>query len=86
MQIQKRNDGLSLRNLLQILASCDAEQCGMLDMETFAAGLKKYNLFPSVVELQSLMRVYQKGGSEKNRLIDYVAFVNALRVPLEGRR
>lgn len=32
------------------------------------------------------MRVYQKGGTEKNRLIDYVAFVNALRLPLEGRR
>ena len=32
------------------------------------------------------MRVYQKGGTEKNRLIDYVSFVNALRLPLEGRR
>lgn len=32
------------------------------------------------------MRVYQKGGDEKNRLIDYVAWVNALRLPLEGRR
>jgi len=32
------------------------------------------------------MRVYQKGGEEKNRLIDYTAFVNALRIPLCGRR
>ena len=32
------------------------------------------------------MRVYQKGGEAKNRLIDYTAFVNALRLPLEGRR
>jgi hypothetical protein len=32
------------------------------------------------------MRVYQKGGEEKNRLIDYGAFVNALRIPLAGRR
>ena len=32
------------------------------------------------------MRVYQKGGESKNRLIDYTAFVNALRLPLEGRR
>jgi len=32
------------------------------------------------------MRVYQKGGEEKNRLIDYVAFVCALRIPLAGRR
>jgi len=32
------------------------------------------------------MRVYQKGGEEKNRLIDYTTFVNALRLPLTGRR
>jgi len=32
------------------------------------------------------MRVYQKGGTEKCRLIDYAAFVSALRIPLEGRR
>lgn len=42
MQIQKRTDGLSLRNLLSILRSLDATGQGVLDFEQFELGLKKY--------------------------------------------
>lgn len=45
-----------------------------------------FSIFPTVVELQALMKFYDKGSHEKNRLIDYEAFVAGLRLPLEGRR
>ena len=42
MQIQKRNDGLSLRNLLSILRAQDATGSGCLDFDAFELGLRKY--------------------------------------------
>jgi hypothetical protein len=42
MIIQKRNDGLSLRNLLHICRTCDANNSGSLDRENFEKALKKY--------------------------------------------
>lgn len=42
MQVQKRNDGLSLRNLLSILRAQDKSNTGVLDFDAFELGLKKY--------------------------------------------
>ena len=42
MQIQKRNDGLSLRNLLNFLKAQDKNGEGVLDFDGFELGLKKY--------------------------------------------
>lgn len=42
MQIQKRNDGLSLRNLLNFLRAQDKNGEGVLDFDGFELGLKKY--------------------------------------------
>lgn len=42
MNIQKRNDGLSLRNLLHIMKSHDKTNCGNLDREEFEKALRKY--------------------------------------------
>ena len=42
MQIQKRNDGLSLRNLLSVLRAQDKDGSGVLDFEAFELGLRKY--------------------------------------------
>lgn len=87
MQIQKRNDdGLSLRQLLSLLRQHDTNGTGVLDQETFEAALRKFNIFPTVVEIQALMRTYNKGGDHRVKLIDYTTFVASLRLPLEGRR
>jgi hypothetical protein len=51
MQVQKRNDGLSLRNLLSILRAQDKSNTGVLDFDAFELGLKKYNIFPTIVEI-----------------------------------
>jgi hypothetical protein len=40
--IQKKNDGLSLRNLHHHLKAQDTNNCGCLDREQFEKGLKKY--------------------------------------------
>jgi len=42
MKLQKRNDGLSLRNLLACLQAQDVDGSGALDFEAFEMGLKKY--------------------------------------------
>lgn len=42
MKLQKRNDGLSLRNLLACLQAQDVDCSGSLDFEAFEMGLKKY--------------------------------------------
>ena len=42
MQVQKRNDGLSLRNLLSILRAQDKSGSGVLDFDAFELGLRKY--------------------------------------------
>ena len=42
MSIAKKNDGLSLRNLLNVLSSVDKEKCGALDNEDFEKGLRLY--------------------------------------------
>lgn len=85
MQLEKRADGLTLRNLAACLSAQDAAGAGVLDFDAFVLGLKKYNIFPTVVEIQALMKFYNKG-DEKNPLIDYMAFVNGLRLPLKDRR
>ena len=43
-------------------------------------------MFPTVIEIQAYMRHFNRGGSEKCPMIDYCAFINALRVPLDGPR
>jgi hypothetical protein len=48
--------------------------------------LRKFNLFPTVVEIQALMKFYNCSNSHKVKMIDYQGFVNGLRLPLEGRR
>lgn len=42
MQIAKKNDGLSLRNLLNCLKKCDKDCSGSLDFEMFEKGLGSY--------------------------------------------
>ena len=42
MQLQKRTDGLSIRNLLACLVAQDTNNSGTLDYEEFETGLKKY--------------------------------------------
>jgi hypothetical protein len=42
MSIAKKNDGLSLRNLLNVLRSCDKGNSGSLDYEMFEKGLRSY--------------------------------------------
>lgn len=42
MKLQKRNDGLSMRNLLACLQAQDVNGSGTLDFEEFEMGLKKY--------------------------------------------
>jgi len=42
MNIQKRNDGLSLRNLLHICRTIDTNNSGSLDRDDFEKALKKY--------------------------------------------
>lgn len=42
MQIQKKTDGLSLRNLSQVLKEQDVHCCGVLNYEDFEKGLRKY--------------------------------------------
>ena len=41
MQIQKKNDGLSLRNLANVLRAVSDGQ-DVMDQETFELGLRKY--------------------------------------------
>ena len=42
MQLEKRGDGLSLRNLAACLRAQDAAGAGVLDFDGFVLGLKKY--------------------------------------------
>ena len=42
MSLQKRNDGLSLRNLLSHLRAQDKSSSGVLDYDGFELGLRKY--------------------------------------------
>ena len=42
MALEKRNDGLSIRNLLATLAAADTTKCGSLDFEEFEEALGKY--------------------------------------------
>ena len=42
MKLQRRNDGLSLRNMLACLQAVDVGCTGCLDFEQFEEGLKKY--------------------------------------------
>jgi hypothetical protein len=42
MQLQKRQDGLSLRNLLSSLRAQDPTNSGVLDFDAFELGLRKY--------------------------------------------
>ena len=42
MSIAKKNDGLSLRNLLNVLRSVDKQNAGALDNEDFEKGLRLY--------------------------------------------
>ena len=42
MQLEKRNDGLSLRNLLAVLREADTQGKGHLDYEEFEEALPKY--------------------------------------------
>lgn len=87
MQLQKRNDKvLTLRALTRNLKEHDAQNQGALDQETFELALKKFNLFPTVVEVQALMNFYNCSGTHKFKMIDYNKFVQGLRLPLEGRR
>lgn len=40
MQIAKKNDGLSLRNILVVFRKCDPTNCGSMDQETFEEALR----------------------------------------------
>jgi len=42
MQLEKRGDGLSLRNLAACLRAQDAACAGVLDFDGFVLALKKY--------------------------------------------
>lgn len=42
MNIAKKNDGLSVRNLLQIFRLNDPDNSGQLDEEFFTKSLKQY--------------------------------------------
>ena len=42
MSIAKKNDGLSLRNLLNVLRAVDKQNAGSLDNEDFEKGLRQY--------------------------------------------
>ena len=42
MAISKKNDGLSLRNLLGVLKSFDKANCGDMDMDTFTKATRQY--------------------------------------------
>ena len=42
MNIVKKNDGLSLRNMLNVFKLNDKEDCGSVDMDVFTKSLKQY--------------------------------------------
>ena len=42
MQMQKKNDGLALRNLRAFFKKCDLNNSGALDIEEFEKALKMY--------------------------------------------
>jgi hypothetical protein len=42
MNIVKKNDGLSLRNMLSVFKLNDKEACGSVDMDVFTKSLKQY--------------------------------------------
>jgi hypothetical protein len=48
--------------------------------------MRKFNLFPTVVEIQALMNFYNVSHDHRVKLIDYEKFVSGLRLPLEERR
>lgn len=45
-----------------------------------------FSLFPTVVEIQALMRFHDCSGGAKEKLLNIDSFVKSLRMPLEDRR
>jgi len=55
----------------------------MLDIKEFEKGLAAFGFFPKVVDLQCLMKFYDKNGDKQ---IDFEEFITAIRDPLNERR
>ena len=86
MQLQKRKDNqLTLRALSRNFKDHAGGQ-GSLDQESFEKAMRKFNLFPAVVEIQALMNHYNCSQDHRVKMIDFEKFVCGLRLPLEGRR
>lgn len=69
--------------LHRVFTDLDLNQSGRLDLQEFEKGLNRFGFFPKKVEVQALMRFYDKNHDE---LIDFREFCQGLREPLTETR
>lgn len=81
MQIVKRK-GIGMRALALHMGRADLYYKREMYVEEFTSALAGFNLFPSKVELQALVRAFDSG----NGMVSYEKFVDRMRDPLDARR
>ena len=79
----RQKGGIGIRSLGKIFNRVDFNGNKKLDMEEFKDALALYGIFPSVVELQALMKYYDVDGDGN---ISYEEFLRGLRDELTERR
>lgn len=80
MQMQKMQ-GIALRSLSILLHKADQSGAGLLTLKQFEKVLSNFAIFPTKVQLQTLVKSFECEGC-----LSIEAFVNALRLPLNERR
>jgi len=78
-----KSGGASLKNLQKIFEKSDNNGNHLLSLKEFEKALAAFGFFPKVVDLQALLKYYDRNGDGN---IDFEEFVAAIREPLNERR
>lgn len=71
-----KTSGASLKNLRRIFEKSDTSGNHKLNQKEFEKALAAFGFFPKVVDLQALMKYYDKNGDGE---VDFEEFIGAVR-------
>jgi len=71
-----KSGGASLKNLQKIFEKADSNGNHLLSLKEFEKALAAFGFFPKIVDLQALLKYYDKNGDGN---IDFEEFVAAVR-------